>query len=136
MKKSSWICPIVAGILLLASCAPEHSELSCPVPDGTSCERLSEVYDRTASQPAPELAKVDPDSTPATIHLQLPTTAISSQSRILQPHLVPSRYLRIWIAPWQDPDGDLRDQQFVYMIMSAPSWHLPADQPLPSAVAP
>ncbi len=32
------------------------------------------------------------------------------------------RVLRLWIAPWEDSDGDLHDQSFVYLSVDPGRW--------------
>ena len=32
------------------------------------------------------------------------------------------RILRVWFAPWEDADGDLHDQSFVYLPVDAGRW--------------
>lgn len=36
----------------------------------------------------------------------------------------PSRFLRLWTKPWEDADGDLWDQGFVYVQVSSGAWRI------------
>jgi conjugal transfer pilus assembly protein TraV len=33
-----------------------------------------------------------------------------------------SRVLRVWIAPWEDSDGDLNDQSYSYLVVDSGRW--------------
>ncbi len=34
------------------------------------------------------------------------------------------RILRVWFAPWEDNDGDLHDQSYVYLGVDAGKWQI------------
>lgn len=40
----------------------------------------------------------------------------------------PPRLLRIWVAPYQDTEGDLHDQKFMYVMVHSGRWLLEANQ--------
>jgi conjugal transfer pilus assembly protein TraV len=42
------------------------------------------------------------------------------------PLRTPERVLRIWIAPFQDTDGDLHDQRYLYVTITPGQWTLEA----------
>ena len=40
------------------------------------------------------------------------------------PVLSPPRILRIWLSPWEDQDGDLRDQSYLYVMWDRGEWNI------------
>lgn len=107
------------------------SKFACKAPDGMSCTSVSGVY---ANNPAIARAAVPNDQAwdVGTGKSMLPS---------LQPHyaaaktlhtmpvsgaplLSPPRVLRIWIAPWLDQDGDLRDQAYLYVMWDRGDWNI------------
>ena len=38
--------------------------------------------------------------------------------------LSPPRILRIWLSPWEDQDGDLRDQSYLYVMWNRGEWNI------------
>ncbi|MBF2735045.1 MAG: TraV family lipoprotein [Betaproteobacteria bacterium AqS2] len=103
---------MLAALLALAGCAGDKgATLACPRPDGTSCEALSEVYERTAPVPA----RLDIPLRAA------PPAGAPPSSRLA---LRPARLLRVWVAPWQDAGGDLHDQQYLYLVLEPARWEL------------
>lgn len=44
------------------------------------------------------------------------------------PIRTPVSVLRIWVAPWEDKDGDLRDQSFMYVALNESRWQIEHNQ--------
>ena len=40
------------------------------------------------------------------------------------PIRTPVSVLRIWVAPWEDKDGDLRDQSFMFVALNESRWQI------------
>lgn len=109
MRKTAWLLG-----LLLAGCASDKGEtLACPRPDGTSCESLSSVYARTTPPAPPLIVPAAPG-----------TSATGPAPASARPELRPARLLRVWVAPWQDADGDLHDRQYLYIVLEPAAWSL------------
>ena len=105
----------IAAGLLLAGCAGggEGGALSCPYPDEVSCESLSSVYERTAS-----------------VEVRLPPVPEpESEFGSGWPAVRAPRVLRVWLAPWQDADGDLHGAQEIYMLLEGARWRDPLSPP-------
>lgn len=114
------LVPWGLGLLVLAGCAQDQgATLSCPGPDATGCEPLSQVYAR-------EIA--------AAPIVQPPAAAAASASGEA-PRLEPARIVRVWLAPWEDGNGDLHDHQYLYLVLRAPRWQL-GDAPVGQGLAP
>ena len=106
---------------LVAGCAQDQgSTLSCPGPGETGCDSLSTVYESVVAEgdaPAEKGVGTGPPTAPRVA----PAAA--------EPRLRPPLLLKVWIAPWRDEDGDLHDQQHVYIVLSSPRWDIGAGQP-------
>ena len=110
MKLTGWLG--LVAVMVLSSCGTDQgSTLSCPSPEHTGCDSLSETYARTTDQP-------DDLQTEATVR-QLRTIEFAEP-----PRLDPARVVRVWIAPWEDEDGDLHDHQYLYLVVKQPVWNL------------
>jgi conjugal transfer pilus assembly protein TraV len=116
-------------VLLLGGCADTltgvegKSGFSCKAPEGVVCSSLSGVYANVAAtnlpgRHAPE--EVDAKSLKrgavATLPQQAPSTGEPIRS---QPSV-----LRLWLAPWEDADGDLHDQSYVYVVADPGRWQI------------
>lgn len=44
------------------------------------------------------------------------------------PLRTPDRVLRIWVAPYEDEEGALNDQKYIYVTVEKGSWHLEANR--------
>ncbi len=104
------ILALLAGIVLAGCGTDQGGTLSCPNPGLTGCDSLSEVYERTVGNYT--------DHQPAQIR-KLRNIEVANP-----PNLDPPRVIKVWIAPWEDEDGDLHDYQYLYLIIEQPSWNL------------
>jgi conjugal transfer pilus assembly protein TraV len=109
-------------IILTTGCAT--TEYGCKgMPDEPSCLSTTQAYQIT-----------NPAMTDATLEQPLKSDSISKPSQIapLQqsvpkiedptPIRSPSQVMRIWIAPWEDADGDLMVSNYVYTELEPRRW--------------
>lgn len=111
-------------------------KFACKAPDGVSCKSVSGVYANAIENNLPGQRrdgllgnviddKVTTDATSnqtstvkptmaRTLHHEAPTEGSPLRSEVKQ--------LRIWIAPFEDKEGILHDQKFVYAITDTGQW--------------
>ena len=94
------------------------SDYSCPAPKGDACRGVSSVYDDGAAS----AASADEPSAAAPVAAAPPKRAIPQSGA---PLLHAPRLIRLWVAPFEDENGDLHDQQFVYVVIDFGEWNLP-----------
>jgi len=117
---------------LSAGCASTMSGLggegsyACKAPVGTQCTSVSGVYANSIHGPVPASALPRPATASASAPsapsgasgsataaaLSTPATPIRSQPRVL----------RLWIAPWEDADGDLHEAAVVHVLVDTGRW--------------
>lgn len=109
------------------------NKFACKAPDGVSCTSVSGVY---ANPPlAEEASKENGTKTdsgkPDDLAKSAAALPVYSASRYFHaipssgtPLLSPPQVLRIWIAPWKDQDGDLRDQSYLYVMWDRGEWNV------------
>jgi len=131
--------PIAAPLMLalaLSGCASTLSgaggpdAYACKAPEGAMCTSVSGVYANTRQAP-PKPAKPDDKSPPPTTYgatsiapsapSNFTTSAIRSNPRVL----------RLWIAPWEDADGDLHEESLVHMVVDTGRWLIEHVRPAP-----
>lgn len=113
--------------MLLGGCASTMSGLdggsqfSCKAPDGVTCTSLSGVYANAVANNLPTLQKTEkhrngekPSYWRQTIVGRVPTSG--------EPIRAQPKILRIWIAPWEDSEGDLHDQSYIYVVADPGRW--------------
>ena len=139
-----------ATATLLGGCASTMSGLggegsyACKAPVGSQCTSVSGVYANSihGQPPASALPKPakEPTSTAAAATaasastaapgLGAPPSALRSQPRVL----------RLWIAPWEDADGDLHEASVVHVLVDTGRWLIervtPANRQRVDAVRP
>ena len=142
------IALVMAGCTSMSGLGGE-SRYACKAPEGVACDSVSGTYanaihNNLPSQRLKQSAELPTSSTPAVPQrppiaaapalasldtlIQAPATgALRSQSRIL----------RLWTKPWEDADGDLYDQGYVYVQIHSGQWLIDhAQQRIRDAYAP
>lgn len=99
---------------------------ACKAPVGTQCTSVSGVYANSTHGPVPASVLPKPATAPASAPsaaygasgsataaaLSTPATPVRSQPRVL----------RLWIAPWEDADGDLHEASVVHVLVDTGRW--------------
>ena len=129
-----YIVPALARIM--TGCSSVLSGLggkdtyACKAPPGAMCTSISGVHANTSlggtrpvlvleqkgtsfTRPTPWGTTTPPDSAPRNA-----ASATGSASALRSP----PRLLRIWIAPWEDSDGDLHEAAFLHVVVDSGRW--------------
>lgn len=119
--------------MLLGGCASTMSGLdggsqfSCKAPDGVTCSSLSGVYANAVANNLPALqknGKSGNDEKPLAGRNEIIGRAPTSG----EPIRTQPKVLRIWIAPWEDAEGDLHDQSYIYVVADPGRWLIEHNQ--------
>lgn len=89
---------------------------SCKLGDtvDTGCKSISQVHAEVGMTPATK-PETQTNATRRTPYSGMPIRT-------------PIKVLRVWIAPWEDKDGDLRDQSYVYLTLNQSRWQIGHNQ--------
>jgi conjugal transfer pilus assembly protein TraV len=135
----------VATTIVLSGCASSLSGVggtdgyACKAPIGAQCTSVSGVYanasplaaraESEAPPPPQDLVATTSGPAPARQSMAAPPTATSMPSAAsavatATPAALrsPPRVMRLWIAPWEDADGDLHDASFVHVVIDTGRW--------------
>ncbi|KVO09633.1 type IV conjugative transfer system protein TraV [Burkholderia ubonensis] len=100
-----------------------QSKFACKAPDGVVCDSM------TGSLANLQAGNVRNTRTSQLAAASAPTSKTPAQGAVLArplfsgspirsaPHVV-----RAWIAPWEDADGDLHDQSYIYLTTDTGRW--------------
>lgn len=112
----------VSGCMSSMSGLGGSESLSCKAPEGVVCTSVSGVYANAATL----ATKSAPLATPAVPALYSANAVALSKDRPATPSrsAVRSspRVLRLWIAPWEDGDGDLHEESTVHVLVDVGRW--------------
>lgn len=107
------------------------SKYACKAPEGVACDSVSGTYANAIRHNLPSQRTRQPATTPDSEE-SLPTAApraapsdpVNGASGAVTPSPLRSqaRILRLWIKPWEDVDGDLYDQGYVYVQVDNGQW--------------
>lgn len=118
---------VVAAVAALTGCSSlsgydANTQFACKAPPGVLCESMSGIY-----------ANAEQKNLPG----QRVNTALGAQGDVSRakeegvltkpiysgtPIRTAPRVLRVWFAPWEDSDGDLHDQNYVYLQVDSGRW--------------
>lgn len=118
----------LAVSLAMAGCASSMSGLdsgskfACKAPKGVACQSLSGTYANALENNLPALrhekGPADDDDSPSLAARPITGEAPDSGD----PLLTKPKILRVWIAPWEDTEGDLHDQSYIYVVANQGRW--------------
>lgn len=144
--------PLLVGATatLLGGCASTMSGLggegsyACKAPVGSQCTSVSGVYANSihGQPPASALPKpaTEPTSTAAAATVASASTAAPGLGAPPSALRSQPRVLRLWIAPWEDADGDLHEASVVHVLVDTGRWLIervtPANRQRVDAVRP
>lgn len=110
------------------------SKYACKAPEGVTCDSVSGTYANAVANNLPSQRKRQSPtgkamgeattSRPATPRAGLPAASGSSPEEVQTSLRAQARYLRLWIKPWEDIDGDLYDQAHVYVQVDQGRWQI------------
>jgi conjugal transfer pilus assembly protein TraV len=111
------------------------SKYACKAPDGVACDSVSGTYanalhNNLPSQQAQRTArrqKETSEENASPTHgrpISSATANISGMAVTPSPLRTQARILRLWIKPWEDADGDLYDQGYVYVQVDNGQWQI------------
>ena len=128
------VLPLVVGCS--ASGLDAKSTFGCKAPDGVTCMSVTGVYATSRANALPGQQPATPDrgagSAPAPAPSQATGREQAAAASVARgsaptsgtPLRSPPRVLRIWIAPYEDSDGDLHDQSHVYVTVDPGAWQI------------
>lgn len=115
--------PLLMIAIILTGCATEYGCIG--MPEDPKCLSTTEAYQAT-DKALSVAAKVD-----ATAAAARPKRSKSALPPTLQPVpkiddptpiRTPAQIMRIWIAPWEDSDGDLMVSNYIYTELEPRRW--------------
>jgi conjugal transfer pilus assembly protein TraV len=117
------LLPTLVGCAGSLSGLDGSKKLSCPVGEGVTCKPMSQVYEESAQPAKIDDADGQTVETPA----QTPRGAVHAPPGA-ENGPVPLRtrpsVMRIWIAPWEDADGDLHEGAWIAMRLDDGCWNI------------
>lgn len=127
MIKTMW--PITL-VVVLAGCVnmsglDANSRFACKAPDGILCQSMSGIYASAQAKKLPsQRSEIDSEQ-------NIRFSQAKSEKSVMTPPLYAGmpirsdpRIIRVWFAPWEDTDGDLHDQSYVYLLLDVGQWRI------------
>lgn len=111
------------------------SKYACKAPDGVTCDSVSGTYanalhnnlpSQQAQRSTRRLKEPSEESHSVTVGRSISRTTANPSDMAVTPSPLrtQARILRLWIKPWEDADGDLYDQGYVYVQVDNGQWQI------------
>ena len=126
---------VISALLMVFTTGCATTEYGCKgMPDEPSCLSTTQAYQVThtaiTDAPADNNQHSAPSASPAIAPpLLQPVPKIEDPT----PIRTPSQVMRIWIAPWEDADGDLMVSNYIYTELEPRRWLIGKSAPTSSA---
>ena len=112
-----------------------ESKYACKAPDGVACDSVSGTYanalhnnlpSQQARRSARHQKEGSEESSSPTVGRPISSTTANAlgMAVTLNSLRTQARILRLWIKPWEDADGDLYDQGYVYVQVDNGQWQI------------
>ncbi len=118
-------CVLIAGCGNLSGLDAKDS-FACKAPDGVLCASMTGIYSNAQQSNLPG-QQVQKSTEIQASEMSASARSGSVMTQALQtgaPIRSAPRILRVWFAPWEDNDGDLHDQSYVYLGVDAGKWQI------------
>jgi conjugal transfer pilus assembly protein TraV len=116
------LLPTLVGCAGSLSGLDGSKSLSCPVGEGVTCKPMSQVYEESAKP-----AKVDEADGQSESPVLPPRGAVhaplGAENGPVPLRTRPS-VMRVWVAPWEDADGDLHEGAWIAMRLDDGRWNI------------
>lgn len=122
------IRPVMALLIVAAltgcATAPHYA---CGLPAGVTCKPVSAVYQSSVAgdfKQAPTKGTGNGHSDSKASAAASPPTVVATV-KPGDPLITPPKLIRVWVNRWQDHDGDLHDETYLYLRLDNGHWTLP-----------
>lgn len=121
---------IAVGVATLTGCGSlsgldANSSFSCKAPPGVLCESMTGIYANAEQKNLPgqraNIAKAE-GSASNELSRAKDESVLTKPIYSGTPIRSAPRVLRVWFSPWEDTDGDLHDQSYVYLPVDSGRW--------------
>ena len=118
----------IGAVVALSGCSSmsgfdAKSEFACKAPDGILCESMSGIYANAQAKNLPgQRVNARGEAPVALSQAKAGSNVMTKPIYSGTPIRSAPRLLRVWFAPWEDTDGDLHDQSYVYLPVDSGRW--------------
>lgn len=120
---------VLTALFALSGCGSmsgydANSGFACKAPDGVLCESMTGVYANAEQNnlPGQRVRHGSGDADKTADGTQDDSVVLTKPLTSGTPIRSAPRVLRVWFAPWEDTDGDLHDQSYVYLTVDSGHW--------------
>jgi conjugal transfer pilus assembly protein TraV len=128
MKRRTILSLVPAiGAVALAGCGSmsgldAKNSFACKAPEGVLCESMTGIYANARANHLPSQRVNRRSDAEVVTPKEQGTGVLTKPVYSGTPIRSAPQVLRVWFAPWEDTDGDLHDQSYVYLPVDSGKW--------------
>lgn len=131
MAATLMVVASLAGCGSTMSGLDAKTDFACKAPEGVRCQSMAGVHANAmaAALPGQQTSQLPGQQAGPVGVSSVPSTALSAGTGLLTmpiqsgtPLRSAPQILRVWFAPWEDSDGNLHDQSYVYLPVDSGRW--------------
>lgn len=104
---------LLLSCLALTACAGLNENFDCPAPEGGSCKRMDQVY---------EMVNGEGDVSKKPLAVAPSRNPLILEGRPGDPLRYGEGVMRLWIAPYEDRDGNYHQTNEIYSVVREGHW--------------
>lgn len=112
---------LIAMLILVSGCAEMNSQFDCPMKGGVSCASLDQI---NAKVDRGEIGTSGNESIHKSmvVHTQYIESPSFVKQSIQKPKRVGEKVQHIWIAPFEDIEGNYHEESDIYTVIKPGRW--------------
>ena len=115
---------LISGVMILSACSVPKESFDCPAGKGVGCRSISQVNEMVNQNKLnpnkKDIAKASQDPLASTMPLS--PEILSSDGMIIE--RIKEAHLRVWIAPYQDEQGQFHEGSIVHTVLRPGFWQV------------
>ncbi len=115
-------------LFFLSGCSSMNSLFDCPHKPGVMCRSLDQVNDMVDREVFGNKASIPKVKTPKFSFLGSNTSSVGTvKQSIKKPLRIGEQVVKIWIAPYQDVQGNYHNESEIYTVVNKNQWAVPKE---------
>ncbi len=115
---------LISSLTCLSACVGTAEKFDCPAGSGLGCHSITQVNQKVNEGLNTTLNNKIQEKPKTYERSEKTKTSVSSGLKDFKVQRVREAHLRIWFAPFQDPQGNFHEDSIVHTVLQPGSWQV------------
>ena len=115
---------LISSLTCLSACVGTAEKFDCPAGSGLGCHSITQVNQKVNEGLNTTLNNKIQEKPKTYERSEKNKTSVSSGLKDFKVQRVREAHLRIWFAPFQDPQGNFHEDSIVHTVLQPGSWQV------------